>query len=203
MSLTKKQKQVFDYIVSYIDRYGVSPTQLEIKEYFNFKSLGSVQDYIKYLKNLGYLHNDPNAVRGLMPMEYDSPTPRIDISQIPLYGQVAAGKPIEAIDGNETIDVPHAMLIKGAQHFALTVNGQSMIEDGIMSGDIIVVKKQNFANNGETIVATIDNEATVKRYYKKLAAIELHPANSSMSPMIIKNGNFQIKGVLVGLLRKY
>lgn len=200
MSLTKKQKQVYDYIVSYIDRYGLSPTQLEIKEHFGFKSLGSVQDYIKYLKNLGYLHNDPNAVRGLVPMEYD--TPAIDLSQIPLYGQVAAGKPIEALGGHETIDVPNTMLTMG-EHFALTVNGQSMIEDGILSGDIIVIKKQNHANNGETVVATIDNEATVKRYYKKHATIELHPANSSMTPIIIKDGDFQIKGILVGLLRKY
>jgi repressor LexA len=203
MSLTKKQKQVYDYIVSYIDRYGVSPTQLEIKEYFGFKSLGSVQDYVKYLKNLGYLHNDPNAVRGLMPLEYDDPAPRIDLSQIPLYGQVAAGKPIEAIDGTDTIDVPNAMLALGAEHFALTVNGQSMIEDGIISGDVIVVKKQNHANNGETVVATIDNQATVKRYYKKYANVELHPANSSMQPIIVSQGDFEIKGILVGLLRKY
>ena len=203
MSLTKKQKQVYDYIVGYIDRYGLSPTQLEIKENFGFKSLGSVQDYVKYLKNLGYLQNDPNAVRGLVPTEYDDVPLRIDLSQIPLYGQVAAGKPIEALDGHETIDVPNAMLAVGQVHFALTVNGQSMIEDGILSGDIIVVKKQNYANNGETVVATINNEATVKRYYKKHAAIELHPANSSMSPIIVKNGDFQIKGILVGLLRKY
>ncbi len=203
MSLTKKQKQVYDYIVSYIDRYGVSPTQLEIKENFGFKSLGSVQDYVKYLKNLGYLHNDPNAVRGLMPLEYDDPAPRIELSQIPLYGQVAAGKPIEAIDGTDTIDVPNAMITVGVEHFALTVNGQSMIEDGILSGDVIVVKKQNHANNGETVVATIDNHATVKRYYKKYANVELHPANSSMKPIIVNNGDFQIKGILVGLLRKY
>lgn len=203
MSLTKKQKQVYDYIVSYIDRYGVSPTQLEIKENFNFKSLGSVQDYVKYLKNLGYLHNDPNAVRGLMPLEYDDPVPRIDLSQIPLYGQVAAGKPIEALDSNDSIEVPKTMLVAGQDHFALTVNGQSMIEDGILSGDIIVIKKQQHANNGETVVATINNEATVKRYFKKHTTIELHPANSSMKPILVKNGDFQIKGILVGLLRKY
>jgi len=203
MSLTKKQKQVYDYILSYIDRYGVSPTQLEIKENFGFKSLGSVQDYIKYLKNLGYLTNDPNAVRGLIPMEYEGLPHRIDISQIPLYGQVAAGKPIEALAGIETIDVPNTMLTEGEKHFALTVNGQSMIEDGILSGDIIVIKKQDHAQNGQTVVATINNEATVKRYYQKHAAVELHPANSSMSPLIVTSGDFQIKGILVGLLRKY
>lgn len=204
MSLTKKQKQVYDFIVHYIERYGVSPTQLEIKENFGFKSLGSVQDYIKYLKNLGYLQNDANAVRGLIPLEDDEDYPaRIHLSQIPLYGQVAAGKPIEALEGNEIIDVPEAMLTAGQEHFALTVNGQSMIEDGILSGDIIVVKKQNHAVNGETIVATINNEATVKRYYQKHAFVELHPANNSMSPIIVKNGDFHIKGVLVGLLRKY
>ncbi len=204
MSLTKKQKQVYDFIIGYIERYGVSPTQLEIKEHFGFKSLGSVQDYIKYLKNLGHLQNDANAVRGLIPIENDEDYPaRIDLSQIPLYGQVAAGKPIEAMEGHEAIEVPRAMLAMGSEHFALTVKGQSMIEDGILSGDIIVIKKQNHAVNGETIVATIDNEATVKRYYKKHTFVELHPANSSMSPIIIESGDFQIKGVLVGLLRKY
>jgi repressor LexA len=204
MSLTKKQKQVYDFIVDYIDRYGVSPTQLEIKEHFGFKSLGSVQDYIRYLKNLGHLQGDANSVRGLMPIEHDDDYPsRIDLSQIPLFGQVAAGKPIEALESTDLIEVPKEMLVEGHEHFALTVNGQSMIEDGILSGDVIVVKKQNHAVNGETIVATINNEATVKRYYKKHAFIELHPANNSMSPIIVQNGDFQIKGVLVGLLRKY
>ncbi len=199
MSLTKKQKQVFDYICEYIDLNGYSPTQVEIKEHFNFKSLGSVQDYIRYLKNSGHLVNDPNSVRGLRPVNKNE---NDDLLQIPLHGKVAAGNPIEAFEGNETIDIPANMIGKG-NHFALTVSGESMIEDGILDGDIILIKEKNTAINGETIVATIDNEATVKRYYKKSNQIELHPANSSMSPIIVKGGDIQIKGVLVGLYRSY
>lgn len=200
MSLTKKQKQVFDFIQEYVEKNGYSPTQMEIKEYFGFKSLGSVQDYIKYLKNAGFLENDPNSVRGLKPIDPDAGSTAS--LEIPLHGQVAAGNPIEALEGNRTIDIPASMIGKGS-HFALTVSGESMIEDGIFDGDVIVVRSTRSANNGDTIVATINNEATVKRYYKKSNKIELHPANSSMSPIIITEGDFQIKGKLVGLYRSY
>lgn len=201
-NLTKKQKQVLDFIVDYIQENEFSPTQMEIKEHFGFKSLGSVQDYIKYLKNAGYLENDPNSVRGLKPVDPDSPSQNENVLQIPLHGKVAAGNPIEAMEGTEFIDVPSHMIRQGS-HYALTISGESMIEDGILDGDVIVVKEQNNANNGDTVVAVIDNEATVKRYYKKSNSIELHPANSSMKPIIVKGGNFQIKGVLVGLIRAY
>lgn len=198
MSLTKKQKAVFDYIVEYIEEHGFSPTQVEIQEYFNFKSLGSVQDYIKYLKNAGYLTNDPNSVRGLVPMNQNAG----ESIEIPLHGSIAAGNPIEAMEGNELIEIPKTMIGRG-KHYALSVNGQSMIEDGILDGDTIIVKDQHTANNGDTVVAVIDNEATLKRFYKKPNRIELHPANSSMQPIIVDSGDFQIRGILVGLLRAY
>ena len=117
-------------------------------------------------------------------------------------GKVAAGLPIEAIAGTETVSVPQTML-KGNDNFALTVSGNSMIEDGILDGDTIVVKKQESASNGETVGALIENEATVKRFYKKSNAVELHPANSSMSPIIVQGGAFKIEGVVVGLLRHF
>ncbi|MBD63834.1 MAG: repressor LexA [Halobacteriovoraceae bacterium] len=205
MSLTKKQKQVFDYISEYVDENGYSPTQVEIKEHFGFKSLGSVQDYVRYLKNAGFLENDPNSVRGLTPVDPNSSTAQA--IEIPLHGSVAAGNPIEAMEGDQTIEVPVAMVGKGT-HYALTVSGESMIEDGIFDGDIIIVKESRTAVNGQTVVATINNEATVKRYYKKSKAIELHPANSSMSPIVVNGsdvdgGDFQIRGILVGLYRSY
>lgn len=201
MSLTKKQKQVLDFIKDYIDDNEVSPTQVEIQEHFGFKSLGSVQDYIRYLKDAGYLENDANSVRGLKPIDPNASQSENSIA-IPLHGSVAAGNPIEAIEGNETIDIPAYMVRKG-HHYALTVSGESMIEDGILDGDVIVIKEQNTAQNGQTVVAVIDNEATVKRYYKKSKQIELHPANSTMKPIIVDHGDFQIKGILVGLVRSY
>ncbi len=201
MNLTKKQKQVYDYICDYIDENGYSPTQVEIKEHFGFKSLGSVQDYIRYLKNSGHLHSDANSVRGLTPVDYIHPE-QSNVVEIPLHGSVAAGLPIEAMEGSENIGIPSSMIGAGS-HYALTVSGESMIEDGIFDGDIIIVKEKKTASNGETVIATIDNEATVKRFYKKNNCIELHPANSSMKPIIVNDGDFQIKGILVGLYRSY
>jgi repressor LexA len=203
MSLTKKQKQVYDYIVEYLEENGYSPTQMEIKEHFGFKSLGSVQDYIKYLKNANYIQNDINSVRGLTPLGFGSQSNQNEnIIEIPLHGKVAAGNPIEAQEGSDTIPVPISMIGKGT-HYALTVSGESMIEDGILDGDVIIIKEQKNANNGDTVIALINNEATVKRFYKKKSEIELHPANSSMKPILVRDGDFQIKGVLVGLLRSY
>jgi repressor LexA len=202
MSLTKKQKQVFDYIVEYLEANGFSPTQVEIQGHFGFKSLGSVQDYIKYLKNAGYLSADTNSVRGLLPTNPNEVEQKPEAIEIPLHGSVAAGNPIEAFEGNETVEVPATMIGSG-NHYALTVSGESMIEDGILDGDLIIIKEQKTANNGQTVVAVIDNEATVKRYYEKNKNIELHPANSSMSPIIVNNGDFNIKGILVGLYRSY
>jgi len=199
MSLTKKQKLVFDYICEYIEENDYSPTQLEIKEHFSFKSLGSVQDYIRYLKNSGHLISDTNSVRGLKPAPSQTQSDLIDI---PLHGQVAAGNPIETFEGNEHISVPISMISKG-NHYALTISGESMIEDGILDGDTVIIKEQNTAKNGDTVVAVMENEATIKRFYQKKNQIELHPANSSMSPLIIKDGDFNIKGVLVGLIRAY
>jgi len=202
MSLTKKQKQVYDFIVEYIEENSISPTQVEIQVHFGFKSLGSVQDYIKYLKNSGYLENDSNSVRGLTPINPNALGSSEEVIDIPLHGKVAAGNPIEAIEGTETIAVPSSMIGFG-NHFALTVSGESMIEDGILDGDLIVIKEQQTAKNGDTVIAVIDNEATVKRFYQMPKQIELHPANSSMKPIIVQDGNFQIKGVLVGLIRAY
>lgn len=202
MSLTKKQKQVYDFISEYLISNGYAPTQVEIKEHFGFKSLGSVQDYIKYLKNAGYLEGGSNSVRGLVPIDPNSASQAPPALEIPLHGSVAAGNPIEAFEGTETVEVPASMIGSG-QHFALTVSGQSMIEDGILDGDLIIIKNQVTAMNGQTIVAVMDNEATVKRYYKKKSQIELHPANSSMSPIIVTGGDFHIKGILVGLYRSY
>jgi len=197
MALTKKQKEVLDYITDYVRGNDYSPTQKEIQEHFGFKSLGSVQDYIKYLTNGGYLVNDSHSVRGLMPANVQQNT-----EEIPLLGSIAAGIPIEAIENTDRISVPTHMLGRG-QYYALKVKGESMIEDGILSGDIAIIKHQAQADNGQIVVAVVDNETTLKHYYKKAKQIELHPANSTMKPIIIKDKECEIRGVLVGLLRTY
>lgn len=197
MALTKKQKDVLDFITEYVRENGFSPTQKEIQEHFGFKSLGSVQDYIKYLTNGGYLVNDSHSVRGLCPSNVNQ-----NSEEIPLLGSIAAGSPIEAIEHKDMISVPTHMLGKG-QHYALKVKGDSMIEEGILSGDIAIIKHQTQAQNGQIVVAVIDNETTLKKYFKRSKQIELHPANSTMEPIIIKDKECEIRGLLVGLIRAY
>jgi repressor LexA len=198
MALTKKQKDVLDYITGFVREQGFAPTQKEIQAHFGFKSLGSVQDYIKYLTQGGYLNNDSHSVRGLTPSHLSSQ----GTEEIPLLGSIAAGVPIEAIENTDTIAVPITMLKKGT-HYSLKVKGESMIEDGILSGDIAIIRHSTQADNGQIVVAVMDNETTLKRYFKKAKQIELHPANKNMQPIIIKDKECEIRGVLVGLIRAY
>ncbi len=197
MALTKKQKEVLDYITEYVRENDYSPTQKEIQENFGFKSLGSVQDYIKYLTNGGYLMNDSHSVRGLMPSTVQQNT-----EEIPLLGSIAAGTPIEAIENSDKISVPMHMLGKG-QYYALKVKGESMIDDGILSGDVAIIKHVTSAENGQIVVAVVDNETTLKHYFKKAKQVELHPANKTMKPIIIKDKECEIRGIMVGLLMTY
>jgi SOS regulatory protein LexA len=197
MALTKKQKDVLDFITEYVRENDYSPTQKEIQEHFGFKSLGSVQDYIKYLTNGGYLNNDSHSVRGLMPS-----TVQQNSEEIPLLGSIAAGTPIEAIENSDKISVPVHMLGRGS-HYALKVKGESMIEAGILNGDVAIIKHQTQAENGQIVVAVVDNETTLKRYFKKSKQIELHPENKSMKPIVIKDKECEIRGLMVGLIRTY
>ncbi len=218
MALTKKQKQVLDYIVEYTDTHSYSPTQTEIMEHFNLKSLGSVQRYIKYLTNGGYINTEPNARRGIeishfglgLYSDQQSPsmTPEVEsrVREVPLMGSVAAGSPIEAVKHFEFVDVPQSFLRGTKNYFALQVSGSSMIEDGIFDGDTIIVQQQSQAERGETVVALIGSEATVKRYQPFSDRIELHPANSTMEPIIVsgdERSNLRVLGKLAALLRNY
>lgn len=209
MAITKKQKEVFDYICEYTRNNGYAPTQREIKDHFGFKSFGSVQAYLKYLVSAGYLETDWNARRGIT-LAAEEPTKAskaiaADVEEIPWLGNVAAGIPIEAIENpSETIQVPRSMVSKGGNYFALSVQGDSMIEAGILEGDVIVCRHQTNADNGQVIVAVVDGEATVKTLNKQKKGIELIPANSRMRPFMIEpDQDFRIAGILVGLMRSY
>lgn len=209
MAITKKQKEVFDYICEYTRNNGYAPTQREIKDHFGFKSFGSVQAYLKYLVSAGYLETDWNARRGIT-LAAEEPAKAskaiaADVEEIPWLGNVAAGIPIEAIENpSETIQVPRSMVSKGGNYFALSVQGDSMIEAGILEGDVIVCRHQTNADNGQVIVAVVDGEATVKTLNKQKKGIELIPANSRMRPFMIEpDQDFRIAGILVGLMRSY
>ena len=155
-----------------------------------------MQNYLVRLEREGSLARDWNARRGMRVLQ-----PQASEIELPLAGTVAAGKPIEAIETPDSIEVPRSMVGSG-ENFVLRVQGDSMIGDGILDGDYVVVRKQSAAENGQTVVALIRGEATVKRFYRKGAAIELHPANPAMTPIrVADDESFRIVGVVVGVIR--
>ena len=200
MKLTHKQKEFLGYLSRYEQEWGMAPSFDEICSYFGFSSYNTVTTYLKILERKGYVRlpvekNRKRAIEVVSPVE----TRRFEL---PLLGNVAAGKPIEAIEDASAIEVPPAMADKG-DCFVLKVKGVSMEEAGILDGDFVVVRKQLTAENGDTVVALIENEATVKKYYKKNERVELHPAHAGMNPILVKDGDFRIAGKVVGVLRYY
>jgi repressor LexA len=194
--LTPKQMKILDFIQSYADREGYSPSQQEIANAFGFRSLGTVQNYLVRLEREGILTKDWNARRGMRVLR-----PMRTALELPLVGTVAAGKPIEAIETLDTIEVPASMVGPG-ENFVLRVKGDSMVGDGILDGDYVVVRKQATADSGQTVVALIRGEATVKRLLHKGKRIELHPANPAMVPIVLEDEeSFRIEGVVVGVIR--
>ncbi len=181
-NLTKRQRVVFDYIKGYIETHGVSPSYEEIRRNFGFGSYNSVWG---------------NQKRALTLAE---PGPSTTV--LPLLGRVAAGRPIEAIAHPETVEVPE-MLLRGEDNFALRVVGDSMVDEGIRDGDIVIVKRQRDAENGQTVVALIGDDATIKQYYRRGARVELRPANPRMSAIVVDEGDLQLQGIVVGLIRKF
>lgn len=217
--LSLKEKTVLEFLEEYIQINGVSPTYQEICRHFGFASFNSVQRYLKQLEAKNYIKlpwaNQKRAITLLHPssaLQKTNVMPAILPSEsmsLPLLGRVAAGAPIEAFEHDEFIDVPSSLVRHVERTYALRVQGQSMIEDGILDGDVILVQRQNTASNGEIVVAVIEEEATVKRFYihkgnaQNAATIELRPANSSMAPMWYAPNEVQIRGVVVGLIRKF
>jgi len=180
---------------AYQDKNGYMPSQQEIAKHFGFKSLGTIRNYFIRLEQQGHLNRKWNAKRAT---QITSPS-----DQLPLLGRVAAGRPIESIESNRTVEVPKDFRASSGEHFVLEVKGDSMIEDGILDGDYVVIRKQPTAEKGQTVVALIENEATIKRYHPQKDQIYLMPANENYKPIIVENfQSFKIEGVLTGVLRK-
>jgi len=198
--LSKKEKSILDYLLAFNQENGFMPTRQEIAEHFDFKSANSAQQYIQQLMDKGYLENTGKK-QGLI-LSFKSPTSLSYPSKIPLLGKVAAGLAVESNEISEELEVPPSLLGKG-KCFALKIRGLSMIEDGILEDDVVIIEETNQAKNGDVIVALINGESTIKRYFKKGDLIELQPANSKMKPIKVKpNDNFQIRGILKSLMRK-
>ncbi len=197
--ITKRQKQILDYIRSYARKRGYAPSLEDTKKHFHLSSVATVHQHIEALRHKGYLKKQANQPRGI---ELYRPKPKENLVQIPLLGTIAAGEPIEAIDDPETITVARKQLSSSGRHFALRVKGNSMIEEGIFDRDVVIVREQPTAENGETVVAIIDeNEATLKKLFRKRNRIRLQPANPSMQPLYPRE--VKIRGKVISVIRNF
>lgn len=201
MELTPRQRQILDYIVQHTEAHGYPPTVREIGEAVNLSSSSTVHAHLKTLEQAGLIRRDAVLTRAIQVVAGNVETHKPKrIVNVPIVGHVAAGKPILAVEEIEdSFPVPRDFLT-GGDGFMLRVKGESMIEDGIMDGDYVIVRRQNVADNGDTVVAMVEDEATVKRFYKENGHFRLQPANSSMQPMYFDN--VEIVGKVVGLIRR-
>ena len=195
-NITKKQKQVFDFINSYISENGISPNIEEIRKKLKLRAVSTIHEHISSLKEKGYLSKSDNSARSIFPKKNIK-----SIIEIPIVGRIAAGQPIEAIENIEdTISLINPSIKNSQGYYALRVVGESMIDEGIFDGDIVVIKKQSVAENGQTVVAIIDdNEATLKKLYREKTRFRLEPRNQNLLPFYRKE--IEVRGVVVQIIR--
>ena len=205
MPVTAKQRRIFEFIRRYIESNQEPPTIAEIGRQFQMKSSASVHAVLTALEREGLIKRTPNVSRGIEIVQQQNESNDEGDNEIPLRGTVAAGQPIEAILTHDTIAVPKDLQGRRGRTFALRVRGESMIDENIQDGDIIIVASQQTAENGQMVVALIDgNYATVKKFYREPDFIRLEAANPSFKPIFIKTPErIQIQGVVKGLIRKY
>ena len=197
--LTKRQKQVLDYIKRFIKEKDYAPSLEETKKHFRLSSRSTVHHHIAILKQKGYLNKLDNLARAI---ELSKDKKSADLVEIPLLGVIAAGQPIEAIQDKEIIKVPKSQLSKSGEHFALRIKGNSMIDEGIFDGDTVVIRQQPTAENGETVVALInDNEVTLKKIYREKNKFRLQPANPNFKPIFTKE--LMVQGKVISVIRNF
>ena len=202
MPLTKRQKEILDYIESFIDDRGYAPSFEEIAESFGYSSLATVHEHLSNLERKGYIRKSYNESRSIELVGRETATP---VVELPLLGAVAAGLPIEAIEDTETLAVPPDMVSRRRDNYVLRVEGSSMIEEQIRDGDYIVVQAQDRAEDGQMVVALVGGEsATVKKLYREAdGRVRLQPANPTMKPIFVDPRDLRIQGIVVGVIRKY
>ena len=205
VTLYKRQREILDYISQYIQQNATSPTLQEIAGAMNLSSLATVHEHLQALEKKGMIRRFDGAVRGI---EITDETVSVGVSgiELPLVGYIAAGEPIEAIENPiDTILVSADLVSKVKRSYVLQVKGDSMINEGIFNGDYVVIQQQNTAEDGDIVVALIDNGfATLKTFYKeKNGKIRLQPANDKMDPIIVDANTLSIQGKVTGVIRKY
>jgi repressor LexA len=201
MVLTKRQKEILDFLRDYTARHGYAPTLSEIGRRFELSSLATVHKHLKNLADKRFIRRKWNRSRAV---EIVNPAPgKSSVVELPLLGTVAAGAPIEPVEMKDTLAVP-AELARGENCFVLRVKGDSMIDEQIRDGDLIVVQSQPTAENGETAVVLVNGEATVKRFFREEGGmIRLQPANERLEALRLPAGQLEVRGVVVAVIRKY
>ena len=197
MHLTKRQREIYEYLKDHIRSRGYAPSIAEIGKQFQLSSPATVHKHLMHLEEKGLIRKQQNLSRAIEVIAESGNT-----LSCPVMGEIAAGKPIEALDQREVVDLlPDA---RDKDVFVLRVKGNSMIEDHIQNGDYVIVERRNVAENGETVVALIDNnQATLKRFYRESNRIRLQPAHPDMKPIFVREGDFTIQGVVISVLRKF
>ena len=194
---TKRQVQIFKFIKKYLAKHSYGPSLEEIKRHLRLSSVSTVHHHISNLEKKGLIKRGKNEPRAIEIIEEKK-----NLVKVPLLGTIAAGEPIEAIENKEFIEVPKALLSKSGEHYALRVQGNSMIDEGIYDKDTVIIKKQPIAENGETVVALIDNnEVTLKKIYKEKDSFRLQPANFSLKPIYTKE--LIIQGKVISIIRNF
>jgi repressor LexA len=207
MALTKRQKEVLDYLVSFLNKHGYSPSFEEIAKSLKLTSLATVHKHITTLERKGFVRRGYNQSRSIEVLQLPKPVREQVIErrvvELPLAGRIAAGRPLEAVEDRETISLGD--FARSSNVFALEVKGNSMVDDHILDGDFIVVEQTQVANPGEIIVALVrGEEATLKRFYREPGGkVRLQPANAEMRPLIVPASDVKIQGRVIGVLRKY
>ncbi|MCK6556103.1 transcriptional repressor LexA [Candidatus Binatia bacterium] len=200
MILTKRQKELYDYLGDYIARQGYAPTLEEIGEHFKLASLATVHKHLCNLEEKGLIRRRWNFSRAIELVPQQKPRAAVEL---PMLGYVAAGRPIEAVEVSDRFTVPEEF-VRRQNTFALRVRGDSMVDEGILDGDYIVVEERATAENGETVVAIVNGEATVKKFYRERGdRVRLVPANANMTPLVLKQKDVTVRGVVVAVMRKY
>lgn len=200
MTLTKKQAEVLDFIRSHIEDRGYAPSYREIADHFGLSSPATVHAHVQALVEKGEINvGDEGEARSIALIER---TPLFPSIELPLVGLITAGVPIEAVEERETMAVPAQFVVDGANSFVLRVKGRSMIEDGILDGDFVVIERNPSPKNGEVVVALLDNAyATLKRFHRERNRIRLQPANSTMDPIYVQD--CIIQGVVRAVIRQF
>ncbi len=202
ITLYKRQKQILDFIRQYIQKNGFSPTLTEIAHALGVSSLATVHEHLTTMAKKGIIKRYQGSVRGIEIVKPETASSMNEV-ELPVLGLIAAGQPIEPhTDPNASLSVPPGMLSGKKRAYVLQVKGNSMVEEGILEGDFVVIEQKETAHNGEIVVAILENGfATLKRFFKEATRIRLEPANSQMAPIFAKN--VQIQGKVVGVIRKY